>query len=186
MFCKFVFCLLVALACCLGSQSAKRNFNLELRNVSCTPFTDLVRQLECDVRKLAPNRFGFNLMFYLNRPVPLDADLEILLQYRLPHAKRVVPLINLKLKICDVLLHVPTVPMIKEILNGLTRFSNFPLSCPVKGNVMYNVTNLIITDSICPPYAPIVDFNFTLSFYEGKQTLVIYLLEGSTTRKTKT
>ncbi|XP_059224892.1 uncharacterized protein LOC131997683 [Stomoxys calcitrans] len=133
MFYTSILCLLIILSCCSESQSAKRHFNLELRNVTCSSFTDIVRLVDCDVRKLAENRFGMDVMFYLNRPVPLDADIEILLHYRVPKSTRVVSFINIKMKICDILQHATTVPIVKEVLNGLARFSNLPLTCPVKG-----------------------------------------------------
>ncbi|XP_013106650.2 uncharacterized protein LOC106086500 [Stomoxys calcitrans] len=175
---KIVFTLMV-LSCLDNVLLAKKRRNIIFHNVTCICLTDLVKQSACDIRQLTNGRYGLNAMFELTHQLPATADVEILLTYKLPRGSRVVKFINLKLRICDVLVHLPTVPLVKEVLIGLSRYSNLPLSCPVKENKMYNVTNLIISDSVWPPYMPLVNFNFTLNFTNLKKLLYTYDLRGS-------
>uniref|UniRef100_A0A1I8NMP6 Uncharacterized protein n=2 Tax=Stomoxys calcitrans TaxID=35570 RepID=A0A1I8NMP6_STOCA len=179
-----VFFLIVALNGLGIGEGSKRPFNVELHNISYNTFTDLVQTINCDFKKLALNRYAVNAMFELSRNMPQDTDIEILIHYRLPKGIRTVKFLNLKLRVCDILTHVPTVPLIKEILNKLARVSNLPFSCPIHGNKMYNVTNLIVTEALFPIYAPIVNFNFTLNFFEQQTKFAFFQVEGSTLRKT--
>ncbi|XP_059221321.1 uncharacterized protein LOC106081732 [Stomoxys calcitrans] len=130
------------------------------------------------------SRYSFNAMIQLSRQLPLDAELEVLLHYRVPHSKKVAKLINIRFKECNTFTALPLVPLLKNIIDKIAAHGNFPFTCPVRGNVMYNASNLIITDAILPSYMPIVQFNFTLNILNKGKAICHYLVQGSTTAKT--
>uniref|UniRef100_A0A1I8NYB6 MD-2-related lipid-recognition domain-containing protein n=1 Tax=Stomoxys calcitrans TaxID=35570 RepID=A0A1I8NYB6_STOCA len=162
---------------------AKRPFNLELYNVRCNRTAEVVKTCECKIHKLSTNRYSSNAWFELNRQLNSNAQIAMMLYYNLAKSSRIVKFIDVKMNTCDIMASLQRVPLLRNILTEIRRNSNFPLECPIKGNVMYNLTNMIVTNEIVPPYASTINFNVSIDFYEHQQQIATYRLSGATVPK---
>uniref|UniRef100_A0A1I8PXG5 MD-2-related lipid-recognition domain-containing protein n=1 Tax=Stomoxys calcitrans TaxID=35570 RepID=A0A1I8PXG5_STOCA len=177
------FIIFLALGCFNNVLLIKKQRQMVFRHVTCIAQSDIVKHSGCDVRVLPDECAGLNVMFELNSELAVSADVQVLLNYRLINGTKVVRFLNMKTKVCDMLVHVPTVSFVKIILNGLARHSNLPLSCPVRKNIMYNITDLPLSASMWPPYMPLVHFNFTLNFTDKQKPLFFFHLQAAVVSK---
>uniref|UniRef100_A0A1I8Q3K4 MD-2-related lipid-recognition domain-containing protein n=2 Tax=Stomoxys calcitrans TaxID=35570 RepID=A0A1I8Q3K4_STOCA len=118
-------------------------------------------------------------MFKLSRTLPQHLEARALISIKGFTRNDTVTFLDVKMNICDLIQHVKYVPLIDQIMNKLRRVTNVPMSCPVKGNTMYNITNLVITDELFPVYAPPIHFNVTINFLDNKKLLALYRLQGT-------
>uniref|UniRef100_A0A1I8PQQ4 Uncharacterized protein n=1 Tax=Stomoxys calcitrans TaxID=35570 RepID=A0A1I8PQQ4_STOCA len=174
-----------ALDCLIARQVAKRPFWLEFHNLTCD-YASLLKQLECNFLELAKSRYSINVMLELDRQMPNSIEIRILTSTRPKTAVRNVIFTDFKLNVCELLSHVKHVPLIKEYLLELARTSNLPLSCPVLGNYIYNITNLRVSEETLPVYTQIIFFNVTLEFSDkGKKPFGTFKLSGATMPRKK-
>ncbi|XP_059225306.1 uncharacterized protein LOC131997769 [Stomoxys calcitrans] len=166
-------------------NSGKRPFRVEFHSVTCTKFTTLFKHFICEVRKVEDGEYVFNTMFEFSAQLPSDTEVEVLINIKTPKARSVMKFLDIKLNICDVLTHVHSVPIIMKIVNSIIRGSNLPVSCPIEGNKMYNVTELKLSEDIFPVYTPVMDFNCTGNYYAHKKLIGSYHLQGITARRSK-
>ncbi|XP_075157689.1 uncharacterized protein LOC142230956 [Haematobia irritans] len=169
--------------CIFSVECGKRPFNVHFHNVTCPAYTSLVKLAECDVIKVAKNKYALNVMFLLDRTLPTNVDLRFLFELTPIKGTKIIRILDAKMGICDLLEHSSKVPIIRDVMNEIRRKSNIPISCPVKGNMMYNITNIILTDAQFPLYTPIVYFNISLEFLQKEIHLVTYRLQGLTMQK---
>ncbi|XP_075167822.1 uncharacterized protein LOC142239980 [Haematobia irritans] len=164
----------------LRLQDAKRLLTLKIDNVTC-PITspELLKMTECTISELAISRYSFNVFFELQRELKRDGEMRVLLLVKGLKTVRVIKFIDFTMKICDIMASIQRMPLIQKILDEIRRSSNFPLACPLHGNYLYNLTNMIITDAVVPSYAPSNQFNVTLQFFESRKMVAIYQVLGS-------
>ncbi|XP_073811873.1 uncharacterized protein [Musca autumnalis] len=163
----------------------KTEFSFEIKSLCCDVSTDLVKRNYCHVQNLSKNKYVLNFFIELHRQLPLSTDIALMLDVRPINGQKSVKFINVKLKLCDALGNLKFNPILKSILQELFRRSNFPLSCPLKANILYNVSNMVIDDAIIPSYAPTLDYNFTMAFFEQKTELGKIVAKGSLKRERK-
>ncbi|XP_059224889.1 uncharacterized protein LOC131997680 [Stomoxys calcitrans] len=164
-----------------NEMAAKKTLNVELYNLSCSYYTELVKQFSCDFRKLATGIFALNANLVLNRSLAKNAEVAITIAVNLPGQTKKIQVLDVKLKVCDILSNMGKVPMIKKHFNELMRSSTLPILCPIKGNVLYKINNYTITNDFFPNYTPVMNFNYTVDFYESNNRLVCkYFLAGAT------
>ncbi|XP_075167824.1 uncharacterized protein LOC142239983 [Haematobia irritans] len=163
------------------NEAGKRQIEISFHNVDCnTSYPDLLKPPSCSFNKLAINRYSFSVCFELIRQLERNADAWVRIYYNIARSHRIVKLIDFRLKICDALHFISRVPLIQFILIELRRNSNLPISCPLKENNLYNISNMIITDAVVPIYAGNMDFNFTIDFFEMQKKLIAsYRVLGS-------
>ncbi|XP_075167825.1 uncharacterized protein LOC142239984 [Haematobia irritans] len=167
-------------------QCVTRPYTVEIHNVACDiAKPNIIKLMECTVKRLNISRYSFNVWFQLHRTLKPNGEIWIRVPYRVPKSKRTVNFIDMKVKYCDIMSMVRALPVAREILNEVRRCSNFPLKCPIRGNYMHNITNMILTDTIVPIYAGFFDFNVTLDFYENTQLIGTYKVTGSIIPKSK-
>ncbi|XP_059225909.1 uncharacterized protein LOC131997980 [Stomoxys calcitrans] len=160
-------------------MGAKSRFNLELHSFRCNCIAGLANTFTCNMSRLAPNRYSLSGLVELHRPMHPNAEIAIYVHYKLPTANRRIKFMDLRLKLCDVMSSVQRMPVVRNILVEIRRSSNFPLTCPFKEHVMYNLSNMIITNEIIPPYVPHHHVNVSLQFYEQQLQIAYYNVSGS-------
>ncbi|XP_059221696.1 uncharacterized protein LOC131996227 [Stomoxys calcitrans] len=166
-----------------GCQAAKRRFVMEVHNCTCIRFSSPSKLFECEYQKLTKGRYSISLMFELERALTRQAEIELQITYRVKQGRTIVTFTNVKLKVCDVLTHAQGLPVIKDLMESFNRCSNLPIMCPILGNKMYNITNVIVNEELFPPYTQFMDFNFTVNFYDNGKLFSTYKLEGSTVKR---
>ncbi|XP_059224888.1 uncharacterized protein LOC131997679 [Stomoxys calcitrans] len=134
---------------------------MELHNLTCTCYTDFVKEFVCDLKKLTTDAFVLNGHFMLNRPMDKNAEAGIVIKMNLPKQSKILKFLDVKVTICDSLTNMDKVPLIKEHFNELMTSSTLPVSCPIKANVLYKINNYTITNNFFPIYTPVMDFNYT-------------------------
>ncbi|XP_058982104.1 uncharacterized protein LOC131804005 [Musca domestica] len=154
--------------------------NVEFLNFSCHAPPPLVKHYNCEFHELSTSRYVFNIDFELSRKLPEHAMIAIMVHFKARDSQRVVKFIDLKLKICDVLGNINTLPVVKKVLDSLMQNSNLPMSCPIKGNFPYRITNLTISDENMIKYIPAMHFNITLIFSDRQKQLGKVLAQGLT------
>ncbi|XP_075167823.1 uncharacterized protein LOC142239981 [Haematobia irritans] len=153
-------------------QGAKRQFDLVVHDVACNiSDPDWVKIFTCTLNKLATSRYSFGFCYELSRSLDTNAEAWIRMYYNIARSKRIVKLIDLRMRICDAFNTIQRIPMVQNVLIELRRSSNLPIECPLKKNYLYNVSNMMITDAIIPMYAGNFEFNITLDYYETRKKL---------------
>ncbi|XP_075163371.1 uncharacterized protein LOC142236007 [Haematobia irritans] len=122
-------------------------------------------------------------MFELTSQVPANAEVGVIIFVRVPKSRSSLKFVDVRLNICDVLRHIKSVPIIVKIVNKILEGTNLPLSCPIEGNIMYNLTDIVITDEIFPVYTPSLNFNFTGNYYADDNLVGTFFVKGSTLKK---
>ncbi|XP_059223143.1 uncharacterized protein LOC131996954 [Stomoxys calcitrans] len=176
---------LIALMSLNTIRCGKRPFTIVFHNVSCPTFDPICQLAECDLKKLGTSRYSLSGMFKLSRTMPEHIVGRAMIHVRGIKRNRTITFLDVKMKMCDLLRHTNYMPLVDQIMNEVRRVTNLPMSCPVEGNVMYNVTNVIITDDLFPVYAPPVYFNVTIDFFDRNKLLALYRLQGSILPKYK-
>ncbi|XP_075155843.1 uncharacterized protein LOC142229190 [Haematobia irritans] len=175
--------ILIVMEYVIPTEALKRSVIGEFHNVSCITFDALMQHAECDIVKLANDQYSLNIMFQLTRTMPSSVEVGVAIHIRGMKRQRVFKFIDAKIKICDLLRVATSIPFINQVMIKIKRASNLPMACPVKGNIMYNITNLILADEVFPEYTPVVLFNATLDFTNKGKLLVTYRLQGATKLK---
>uniref|UniRef100_A0A1I8Q3S2 MD-2-related lipid-recognition domain-containing protein n=1 Tax=Stomoxys calcitrans TaxID=35570 RepID=A0A1I8Q3S2_STOCA len=175
---RIMFALLLALFAWKTAQSAKSGFELQVHNITCKALTDILKHTSCDFQRVERSRYAINVMFELTRQMPSNIDVNAMLFIKAERAAKAIKFFDFRLRVCDVLTKVLSVPLAKEIMKRVTSSSNIPWSCPVKANVMYNVTNLSVSDDLFPRYTPAIYFNCTLNFYDKQKMVAKFQLQG--------
>ncbi|XP_019891612.2 uncharacterized protein LOC109612214 [Musca domestica] len=166
-------------------QSAQRRFDLEVQEYHCTNRTSLVRQLHCNLTKIANGRYYADFLFEITRNLDKEARIQFTSYYTPQNAKRAVKFVDLNMKVCDVLSQSMTLPLIKTIINEVRKTSNLPYACPIKGNFTYKFVNLTLDANILPTYTPLISYNFSTKFYEHQKLLAILDVSGATVARSK-
>uniref|UniRef100_A0A1I8QDX8 Uncharacterized protein n=1 Tax=Stomoxys calcitrans TaxID=35570 RepID=A0A1I8QDX8_STOCA len=143
-----------------------------------------MKQGSCDYKKLAVGRYAFNAMLELQSPLDPAAMIFIAIDYRMPPAITSQSFFKLKTKLCDLLKGIRTVPIVKNVIKDVLKNSNFPTSCPICANVMYNMSNMVVTSEILPEFVPSAGFNLSLNFFNKEALIIDWKLEGSIVKKT--
>uniref|UniRef100_A0A1I8NJ50 Uncharacterized protein n=1 Tax=Musca domestica TaxID=7370 RepID=A0A1I8NJ50_MUSDO len=114
--------------------------------------------------------------------MPWNTEVNILFDVRPVGGAKVVRFLNLKLKVCDALANMKTNPLVMVFQRKLILHSNLPMACPIMENVLYNISQLTINEEIIPSYAPNMDFNVTLAFFQRQIYLGRVFCQGSIKR----
>lgn len=112
----------------------KRRFNLEVKNISCEKYGQILKHFDCGFQKIAENSYTVNIKFNFQRELDLNAEVKVLTYFTPTNnlLSKTVKLFDLKLKICDVISNKMGVPLLKQIVNDLRKSGDYPYSCPIK------------------------------------------------------
>ncbi|XP_061395640.1 uncharacterized protein LOC133331252, partial [Musca vetustissima] len=146
--------------------SKKSLFSLDIQDVRCEVCNDWVLQHKCHVEMVDNNTYAFSFLIALNRELPPNTYVRILVDVRPLGGQKVVHFLNMELKVCDALENLKTNPLVMVFLRKMIHHSNLPLACPIRKNVLYNISDLSVNEELIPSYAPSTDFNVTLAFYQ--------------------
>ncbi|XP_059219929.1 uncharacterized protein LOC131995331 [Stomoxys calcitrans] len=174
---------LITLGCMQISQSAKRAVGLKLYNFTCTPYSNLIVDYACTLKKWSNTEYAYSTMFKLRHQLSKNAEVEILLDAKPSTGKNLMKLIRIRISICEALNQMFSNPILKTLMIELFRTTNLPYACPINGNYMYNATDCIISDDLVPSYLVNLQFNFTVNFLENRRRFVELLIRGATVRK---
>lgn len=115
-------------------QTAKRPFDVVYKRVICNNFTFPVENFDCNIRKVDINQYASSFSITLNRQLNNNSEIRIQIFYRLSSKdSKTIKFMDIKMKICDALDQINSVPLIKRLFNELMRSSNVPYSCPIHG-----------------------------------------------------
>ncbi|XP_075167401.1 uncharacterized protein LOC142239491 [Haematobia irritans] len=182
---KYILIIALSLDTIWRIQTARRSFNLELHRIICSNFSSPLKYAHCSLKKLATNRFATGLNLMLERPLLTNAEVDIEIRYKLTKFRRTVTFWKGKLNICNTLEQIALIPIVRKLFMEVIRSSNMPYACPIEGNILYNLSDFLVTEEIIPPYAPIMNFNYTLTFYDNHTVFAIHQTQGSTTPREK-
>uniref|UniRef100_A0A1I8NED2 Uncharacterized protein n=1 Tax=Musca domestica TaxID=7370 RepID=A0A1I8NED2_MUSDO len=163
-------------------QSKKPTFSVEISNLSCEILDDLVKQFTCQLEKLENSKYYLSFLFVLRRQLPLKADMAVVLDATPRGGLKAIKFVNLKVRVCDALSTIKSNPLVSSISEQIAKCSNLPLRCPVKANILYNISNMLIDKDIIPIYAPSLDYNFTFRFLEQNTKYGNVFVYGSVKR----
>ncbi|XP_059223861.1 uncharacterized protein LOC131997240 [Stomoxys calcitrans] len=167
---------------CLNTTETAANWNfiLSFPQLICKPIIpQVIKRLECSYSQLGPNQFSGSGLVMLNQQLGTEFDVHVKVTIR-THGKY-LKFLDLKLNVCDTLKASMSVPLIRKLYNNVLQSSNFPRKCPVKANVLYNISNLIVDRSYFPKYTPSpMDFNFSIDYFVNEKKFAMLLLEGTT------
>ncbi|XP_011293274.2 uncharacterized protein LOC105261921 [Musca domestica] len=166
----------------MAAKVKKSPFVFEIQNICCEVCTDLVKRNYCHFDKVAPNKYALSFLIEINRQLPAATEVAFTIDVRPKGGQKAVKFVNLRLKVCDALASLKTNPMLMMILREMLQNSNLPLSCPLKPNILYNISNMMVSDEIVPSYAPTLDFNFTMIFYLEKSNMGTIFVQGAIKR----
>ncbi|XP_013099344.2 uncharacterized protein LOC106081722 isoform X1 [Stomoxys calcitrans] len=173
---------IIAINCVAPTKLSKRPFEFEINKFTWHKFDVLVKQFECSIVKLANSKYNTGLMFELSKEMPRNLNLGLVICVKPQKGRKFIKFMDTKVNVCNLLEHVMAVPIMKYIMEKVTRNSNIPISCPLRGNYIYNITNVEISSEIFPPYTPVTEFNFTLNLLDTKKIYATYTIEGETKR----
>uniref|UniRef100_A0A1I8N3Z0 Arrestin-like N-terminal domain-containing protein n=1 Tax=Musca domestica TaxID=7370 RepID=A0A1I8N3Z0_MUSDO len=156
---------------------------MELNTLNCRQYNSLIKYYSCNLTKVTTNRYFLQANLELNRDLDKGAEIQMIIFVKFTKENKVLKFLDLKVKVCDLYDSKMSSLVIKEVIREMKRVSNFPHSCPVKGNYAYWLTNFTVTENFFPTYTPTIDFNYTLRFYEKKRLLGDMVIEGSTLRR---
>ncbi|XP_019892955.1 uncharacterized protein LOC109612917 [Musca domestica] len=120
----------------------------------------------------------------LERQLLNNAEIEIKITYQHVKDDKIRSFVNMKLNICEALQQLKGMPIIRKLFLQLMSSSNLPCNCPIKGNILYSMKDFLLTEDTLPPYTPIINFNYSLAFYEDQQLIAKLLTQGSSVPKT--
>ncbi|XP_059221692.1 uncharacterized protein LOC131996224 [Stomoxys calcitrans] len=136
--------------------------------------------LECSFKQLAEGKYTVGTLGKLASDLDRDAELNPKFFYSIKGGKW-VKYLDLKFNICDGLHALLSLPLANTIKNDVLEVSNIPNKCPIKGNFMYNISNVLITNKYFPSYTPReMDFNGSLTYLEHQKEFAILWFEGRT------
>ncbi|XP_059223146.1 uncharacterized protein LOC131996957 [Stomoxys calcitrans] len=138
---------------------------------------------ECSIAKLAISHYNMGMMFELSKDMPRNMDFGLVIYVKPKKGLKYIKFMDTKVNICILLEHGMSVPMLNYLMERVTRNSNVPISCPIRGNSIYNITNVEIASDFFPSYTPIIEFNFSLNLFDNKKRYATYIIEGETKRK---
>ncbi|XP_073811863.1 uncharacterized protein [Musca autumnalis] len=129
------------------------------------------------------NRFSSNMAFILERQLLDNAEIGIKITYKYANDPKIYTFLDIKLIVCEALDSIQAMPMIRKLFLELMSSSNLPCNCPIKGNILYSMSDFILTEDTLPAYTPIISFNYTVGFYESKALIGRMVVQGSTLPK---
>lgn len=113
-------------------QAANRPFYIVVHNVSCTTHGALLAYCLVDMHMANVSRYSLNTKFEFRRDMPRTTEVNILIHFRFQTGGKTIKFMDVKMNVCEMLAHVSTIPMIKDILIKYKQASNLPIGCPLK------------------------------------------------------
>ncbi|XP_073812959.1 uncharacterized protein [Musca autumnalis] len=163
-------------------QGKKISYSLRIHNVTCEVCNNWVIRYHCDLQNVTNNAYAFNFLIALNRQLPSNTDANILADVRPAGGRKVVKFLNIKMNVCNALGNMKTNPLVMIFQEKMIQHSNLPAECPIKANTLYNISDVIVSQDLIPGYAPSMDFNVTIAFYQEITYLGKVFVQGSTER----
>uniref|UniRef100_A0A1I8P6Q0 Uncharacterized protein n=1 Tax=Stomoxys calcitrans TaxID=35570 RepID=A0A1I8P6Q0_STOCA len=164
---------------CPVKGAAKKNFDLELYNVSCEKFDNVVKRFDCNTTRIAKGHYTTDMFFLLARTLDKNAELKFVLHFIPEKGLKSVKFVDMKVNICDAFGQATRVPLIKSIMEEVRSKSNLPFECPIKGDHLYSMLKFITNSSLLPPYAPFLVFNYTLAIFEENKKIASIRTRGA-------
>ncbi|XP_059217732.1 uncharacterized protein LOC131994832 [Stomoxys calcitrans] len=163
---------------CKTQAARKKPFMVKLNRVSCPKFSDRIKYMECNWKKVATSKYNLGSIFMLNNDLDRDAEIQLKIHISRSGGKW-LKFVDLKVNLCDALQKLLSIPLANTLLNEALQTSNVPCSCPIKGNVMYNMSNFMVSDKLFPPYTPTnLEFNCTTNYFEHQKVIYTFIVEG--------
>ncbi|XP_073836709.1 uncharacterized protein isoform X2 [Musca autumnalis] len=167
----------------MSAGGDRRPFKLEMRNLTCNFLPPLVKRYNCSTHKLNDSLYNLRIMFELSRAMSNNTDVFIQMEFKPTRGVKNIKLVDVKFKVCQILGQVRRVPMVMKFVDSMMERSNLPLKCPIKGNFMYNVTNIMLSDTNFPTYMPSSTFDVNVTFFEKKDLLAYFTFGGDIIRR---
>uniref|UniRef100_A0A1I8Q129 MD-2-related lipid-recognition domain-containing protein n=1 Tax=Stomoxys calcitrans TaxID=35570 RepID=A0A1I8Q129_STOCA len=161
-------------------QAAKPRFKLEFYRYDCLNITQHIKVFQCVFEKDCFNSYIFSERLMFDRDLSDNFEMRVWINLKPMNGKKTLRFVDIKFKCCQVLATSLQMPLLKSLLNELWRSSNIPAECPFKGNFIYKMNNFSFTDSYFPPYAPFLNFTFTMEFFDRKTLFAITKITGAT------
>ncbi|XP_075167396.1 uncharacterized protein LOC142239486 [Haematobia irritans] len=176
--------LIIFLNCIIVNQAANRQFDFEVSNISCKFYGNIVKNMNCEIRKLSSNLYNMDINFILQRDLHKDTDIRLVIGIKPFENDKKFKFADLKMNLCD-LLNAPKLPIMvaNSIYKEVMRASNVPFQCPIKGNFLYNVSGFRIDENLFPTYTLLVKYDVTMKFYERGQMYAVVSVKGATLPK---
>ncbi|XP_075167395.1 uncharacterized protein LOC142239484 [Haematobia irritans] len=165
-------------------RTASRRFDIEVHNLTCTSYGNVVKEKGCEFSKLATSRYEVNIFFILNRNLHQDADVRSVIKINPLRSERILPFVDLKINICDLLnAQKLSLPLASAVVKELMKRFTTPVTCPIKGNFLYNISGFKITETLFPTYTLLTKYNLSMNFYERNELFATLILHGATVPK---
>ncbi|XP_013111199.2 uncharacterized protein LOC106089768 isoform X1 [Stomoxys calcitrans] len=175
-----IFFLLLALSLAVLTKTAKRRFNVVIKNTTCQVFSPVMKQFDCAFKMLSPSNYLIDTSFMYARELNENAEWQGLIYFSHLKGSKPIKFLDIKMNICSALSTAMTVPIVKMIMEETRKTSNLPYECPLKANFLYSYSNFSMNAKILPAYAPLIKFNFSLNTFDNRVLISKYVVEGST------
>ncbi|KNC33199.1 hypothetical protein FF38_05638 [Lucilia cuprina] len=127
---------------------SSRRYNFVINNVTCKKFTNSLELLECQVKKLAINEYGFSGKFIFSKTMAKNFFVRFFIDTTTFSKKNLVRFIDIKMSLCDAIRTKFDIPIVQQIMLEIRRTSNIPFQCPLEA-VPSRRFNLVIDDFTC-------------------------------------
>ncbi|XP_061387306.1 uncharacterized protein LOC133322329 [Musca vetustissima] len=138
----------------------------------------------CHLTKLSSNRYIVDQTMEFSRNMNENIRLRFTVRYKMSMAPKENTFLNVTMGLCELLDDRVSTILLRSVLEELRKSSNLPYACPLEKNYLYKLENFSLTESMFPPYTPIVNFKFRVEMFE-KQNQILGSLEtqGATIKK---
>uniref|UniRef100_A0A1I8PEP9 MD-2-related lipid-recognition domain-containing protein n=1 Tax=Stomoxys calcitrans TaxID=35570 RepID=A0A1I8PEP9_STOCA len=158
----------------------KKPFIVVIDRVVCSKYLNTLLYFECYLKKLTKGKSAVGTSLMLRNDLNVNAEIQGAIFFSIKGGKW-VKFVDYKTNICNFLQNLLSLPLANLVRNEILKKSNFPCTCPVKGNIVYNITDFIISNVFLPPYMPReMNFNGSLTYFENKNIIGVAWLEGRT------
>ncbi|XP_058982102.1 uncharacterized protein LOC131804003 [Musca domestica] len=139
---------------------------------------------DCNMIALPMNRFIVNETLEFSQDMGEKIQLRFVVLYKIPIASKELPFLNVSMGLCELLESKMSSVLMRSVVDELRKSSNLPYACPMKKNYIYKLENFTLTESLLPPYIPIVNFKFSVEMFENGRSLGYLKTQGATIKRT--
>ncbi|XP_059225667.1 uncharacterized protein LOC131997853 [Stomoxys calcitrans] len=151
-------------------NSSTRRFSVELYNWTCKIFNGNGKEnIGCSFYKTATDDYILNARFFFDRELTKSADVRFKVDIKPQNANKRLTFFDFKLNLCDALTQGMTNIIVKNLIAELRKTSNIPYECPLRKDYEYKVNNYSFNAEMLPPYAPFLNFTYSLILYDEAQ-----------------
>ncbi|XP_075168650.1 uncharacterized protein LOC142240806 [Haematobia irritans] len=167
-------CLLATSIC----STDDRTLALEIRNITCVKFTNLLQSIECEYHKIAIDDYGFSVRYSFTRDMASSLIARFVIDIKPEILNKEIRLIDYRINSCILLKQKTSQWFMKRFLNEFKRTNNLPTSCPLKANFVYRMDNFTVNSDWIPRMLTLSDFIFTIELYNRQQRIGMWTIYG--------